>query len=181
VSICGHCLRAPPAYVSSFSPFHYAPPVASLITALKFHGRLSLARLLGELMAATLTTRAEPLPELLIPVPLHQTRLRERGYNQALELARPIGRLWHIPVEPWRCHRVRATLAQTRLSERERRLNVRDAFHVDGPLQARCVAIVDDVMTTGSTAQELTLALMAAGVERVEVWTCARAALASSS
>lgn len=176
--LCGHCLREPPPYASSFSLFHYAPPVDHLIIALKFRGRLSLARLLGELMASALAARTEPLPELLIPVPLHRTRLRERGYNQALELARPIGRRCRIPIEYQRCHRVRATSAQTQLSARERRRNVKGAFRVDGPLAAR-VAIVDDVMTTGHTVQELTLALMRAGVERVEVWCCARALLSS--
>jgi ComF family protein len=175
--LCGRCLRHPPPYVRSFALFRYAAPVDHLLTGLKFHHRLCLSRLLGDLMANVLASADRPLPELLVPVPLHRTRLRERGYNQALELALPIAKRLDIPLERQRCQRVRATFPQTRLSARDRRLNIKGAFRVAGTIEAHRVAIVDDVVTTGHTVRELARALRRAGAGEVEVWSCARAFL----
>jgi ComF family protein len=172
---CGHCLTHPPGYALSFALFRYGHPVDHLITALKFHGRLNMARLLGELMVEALAGRDRPLPTLLIPVPLHRSRLRARGYNQALELARPLARRLRIALGHQYCARVRATQPQTELSAEQRRQNVHGAFRITRPLPARHVAIIDDVVTTGHTVEELAAALQRAGVETVEVWSCARA------
>ncbi len=106
-------------------------------------------------------------------MPLHATRLRERGYNQALELARPISSRLDIPIDYQSCTRARATPAQSALSARERSANVKGAFQVSQPLTARHVAIIDDVMTTGHTADELARMLQKTGVERIDIWVCA--------
>jgi ComF family protein len=132
--------------------------------------------LLGRLLAEHLRGREAPLPGLIVPVPLHRQRLRERGFNQALELARTVAAHLGVTLEPHCCTRVRATGAQTELTARERRTNVRGAFRMEAPLAARHVAILDDVVTTGSTVQEVARVLASAGAERIEVWACARAA-----
>ncbi len=174
--ICGKCQRRPPPFEHLSAVFQYAEPVSSLIQALKFHGGLSHARLLGELMAAYLEAGA-PMPRLLLPVPLHRRRLRERGYNQALELARPIARRLGIPLDYRCCLRVAATAMQSQLSVKARRGNVRNAFRVTPRPGFEHVAVIDDVLTTGHTVMELVRCLKAAGAGRVDVWVCARALL----
>jgi ComF family protein len=141
---------------------------------LKFHRRLEAAPLLGALLAGAVMRSGEPLPELIVPVPMSHARLRQRGYNQALELARPVSRQLGIPLDWQSCRRARHTPAQTSLKARERRKNMRGAFVVQRGLPSH-VAILDDVITTGATATELALALKRSGVARVEVWACARA------
>lgn len=176
--LCGHCLNDPPSYDHTFSAFQYAHPVDHLIHDLKFNRKLAIARLLGELMAQQLKKRARaPLPQLIIPVPLHAARLRERGYNQATELARPIARALNIPIDYQHCQRHCATAIQSDLPANERSRNVKGVFHIVKKLPARHVAIVDDVMTTGATVAEFATTLRSAGVEKIEVWVCARAAL----
>ena len=179
--LCGHCLKGPPSYDHTFSAFQYAHPVDHLIHVLKFNRKLAIARLLGELMAQQLTKRARsissPPPQLIIPVPLHAARLRERGYNQATELARPIARALNIPIDYQHCQRQRATAIQSDLPASERSRNVKGVFSVVKKLPAHHVAIVDDVMTTGATVAEFATTLRSAGVEKIEVWVCARAAL----
>lgn len=173
--MCGECQCRPPPFDAALAPYLYHSPLDRVLLDLKFHGRLQHARLLGTLMAESITGCRDSLPQLLIPVPLHHSRLRERGYNQALELARPIGRGLGIPVDSHSCVRVRASAAQSQLSATERRQNVRKAFWLESEVGVAHVAIVDDVMTTGSTVAELARVLKKGGVERVEVWTCARA------
>ena len=176
--LCGHCLKEPPSYDHTFSAFQYAHPVDHLIHDLKFNRKLAIARLLGELMAQQLTKRAcAPLPQLITPVPLHAARLRERGYNQATELARPIARALNIPIDYQHCQRHRATAVQSDLPANERLRNVKGGFSVAKKLPAHHVAIVDDVMTTGATVAEFATTLRSAGVKKIEVWVCARAAL----
>jgi ComF family protein len=175
--VCGRCLRHPPPYDAAFALCRYAAPVDRLIVGLKFHGRLGLSRLLGELMAEAIAASGRGLPELLVPVPLHGSRLRRRGFNQALEIARPLGRSLGIPVDYRCCERVRATAAQTGLSAVDRRRNVKGAFRAIKDMEGRSIALVDDVVTTGNTAAELARALRQAGAKRIEVWSCARSVL----
>jgi len=172
---CGSCLKKSPPYDSCFAPLHYQYPVDHLLTQLKFHQKLSLARLLGTLMAQWLTQST--CPELLIPVPLHSSRLRERGYNQALELTRPIARKLQIPIDTKICRRERATSAQTNLQIKQRSKNVQGAFSLTGKLYAKHVVIIDDVVTTGHTINEVANVLRQAGAEQIDVWSCARASL----
>ncbi len=173
-ALCGRCQTQPPAFDACLSPFHYQAPLDHLLLGLKFNGRLAQARLLGELMTQWLASVVEVPPEQIIPVPLHATRLRERGFNQAVELARPIARYFDLPLNLHRVRRTRATPPQSDLSREERLENIRGAFDVMQPMSGS-VVIVDDVMTTGSTAHELAAALLSAGAEQVEVWVCARA------
>jgi ComF family protein len=174
--VCGRCLRKPPAFDAAYVPYLYGYPTDRLIHAFKYQGALSFGRVLGTLLALQLRgARTGPKPQALIPVPLHPARHRERGFNQAHELARPIARLLDLPIEDRLCRRVRNTADQTELLAGERRKNVRRAFAVAArPLPAH-VAIVDDVLTTGSTTTELARTLKRAGVKTVEVWAVARA------
>jgi ComF family protein len=175
--LCGQCLQDPPGYDGAMSLFRYAYPADHLILRLKFQAQLHLARALGELLAQHLKREVQTMPEIIIPVPLHRTRLRERGFNQALEIARPIARSLSIPVDYKSCERVRKTSAQSLLPAAERRKNIKGAFRVTRPMAARHVAILDDVMTTGHTVQELAATLRKAGVERIDVWVLARTSL----
>jgi ComF family protein len=160
----------------------FAPPVDELIRDLKYRGITPNARVLGVLMAQAVAERGAPLPRLLVPVPLHDARLRERGFNQAAALARYAGRMLGIPFAARVVRRVRDTPSQTSLSVGERHRNVRGAFAVSSVrarrrlLDAGHVAVIDDVMTTGSTLAEMKSALLAAGVRQVDLWAVARVA-----
>jgi ComF family protein len=173
-TLCGPCNHAPPPFERSTIPFLYAPPLDHLLQQLKFHQRLHLAPLLGGLLAEAVTARNVPLPDLILPVPLHQTRLCERGYNQAVELARPVAQHLAIPFAHDRLKRLRQTAAQTSLKGKERRKNLRGAFAVTGKLPGH-VAILDDVVTTGATVTEAAKMLKRRGVDIVEIWAVARA------
>lgn len=174
--ICGACLLQPPPFARTLAPFHYAPPVDRLIGRLKYNGKLQGARILGMLLAEYVRGRSD-LPELVVPMPLHPGRLKKRGFNQALELARPVAQNLGITLDRRSCRRIVATGQQTRLTRKERQANVQGAFALRQRPAADHVAIVDDVMTTGSTAAELARVLLAAGVGRVDLWVIARAEL----
>ena len=173
--LCGACAATPPPYDSGWSAFRYAPPIDRAVHDLKYHARFRSGRWLGQEMAQALRRRAEPLPQLLLPVPLHNARLRGRGYNQALELARTLGRELRIEVAARGARRLRPTEDQIGKSAVERRRNVKGAFTVDEALvRGRHLALIDDVMTTGSTLAELARVCRKAGAARIEVWTAAR-------
>ncbi len=175
-TVCGRCLRRPPPYADVFAPLRYAEPVDRLIAEFKFRGKLTHAALFGTLLIEAAEASGRHPPELLLPVPLHRSRLRERGYNQALELARPLARHWGVGVDAFALSRVRATAAQMQLPAKQRLKNVRGAFALrDGVRLPASVAVVDDVMTTGATVSEIAKLLRRAGVKRVEVWAVARA------
>lgn len=171
--ICGGCLKHRPPLDGSIIPFRYAPPLDHLLLGLKFSQRLVNARLLGELMADAIASRLDERTDCILPVPLHNSRLRERGYNQALELARPVSRRLGIPLANQLVVRSTATAAQSSLEKKERKRNIRGAFAVCGELPDH-IAILDDVVTTGSTVNELAKVLRRAGAKRVVVWACAR-------
>ena len=173
--VCGRCQRRPPAFDRAVAVCHYQPPLDALIKRLKFNGDLHLARLLGELLADRLSGELSTVPEAIVPVPLHSRRLRERGFNQALELARPIARRLRLALDWRHVVRHRATDPQSDLPAKLRSRNIRGAFAVQPGFSAQSVAIVDDVMTTGHTANELAATLRRAGVADISVWVCARA------
>lgn len=176
--VCGTCTQQPPPYDRALSLLSYAYPADRLIQRLKFNAQLHLAQLLGERLAEHIARHVTQPPQVILPVPLHRTRLRERGFNQALELARPIARRLDIPLDYRSGTRVRATAAQSLLPAAQRRRNIKGAFQITTPLAARHVAIVDDVMTTGHTVEEFTSTLRKAGAEKIDVWVLARAARA---
>ncbi len=178
---CGQCQRHPPPFQRTFAPLLYQPPVDYLLKELKFHHQLTVARLLGDWLGEMLVHRQTPLPECIIPVPLHPARLRERGFNQALELARPIARRCNIPLVTKAVRRIRHTTPQVQLDLKARRGNVRGAFSANQMVLSRHVAVIDDVITTGNTITEVARVLRSAGVEEIEVWSCARTAQAATS
>jgi ComF family protein len=168
-----------PQAVPVFCALAYEFPVDRLVTAAKFHGRLDHARLLGALLLralrAPLARGVVPRPDALVPVPLHRRRLAGRGYNQALEIARPLARGLGLPLRPAWASRARETREQTGLAAAERRRNLRGAFLATPACAGLRIAVVDDVVTTGSTARALAIALRAAGAAECQVWAVARA------
>ncbi|NEX18314.1 MAG: ComF family protein [Halochromatium sp.] len=175
--LCSNCQRQTPPFERCLAAYRYEDPLPGLVAGIKFKSKLNLIRLLGELLADVVQTDAErrdkPLPQALVPVPLHLRRLRARGYNQALEIARILSRRTGVPLLPQCCRRTRATQAQSELDERHRHLNIRGAFEAIAPMP-RHIALIDDVMTTGATVSELTRVMTAAGCQRVEIWALAR-------
>jgi ComF family protein len=173
--LCGECQRRTPPWDAAWTPFRYGWPLDRLESRYKFGADLAAGRVLSTLW------RREPcpieLPQLLLTVPLHLGRLRERGYNQALELARPLARGLDVPLRHDMLQRVRRTEAQTELDALSRRRNVRGAFFASraGIALPAHVAILDDVMTTGATLAECARVLKRSGASRVDVWALARA------
>jgi ComF family protein len=172
---CGHCLQHPPPLEAVHAAFDYAFPLDSLLPRLKFHRDFAAGRVLAQCMAERFATL--PRPALLIPLPLHRSRLRQRGYDQTLELARPLARALGLPLRTDLLDRCKPTRAQSTLDAEARRRNLQGAFKVSttGPLPVQ-VVLLDDVMTTGATLHAAALALRAAGVQRVAAWVCARVA-----
>ena len=171
---CGECLGRTPPLAAVHAAFVYARPLDRLLPRLKFHGDLAAGRLLAQLLGDACAQW--PRPDALVPVALHRARLRQRGYDQALELARPLARRLDLPLRPQLLVRSRATAAQSvQADAAARRRNLRDAFCVpaNATLPAH-VALVDDVMTTGATLHAAAIALHRAGVARVDAWVCAR-------
>jgi ComF family protein len=166
-ALCGRCLADPPAFDATTAALSYDFPADALIAALKFRGELALASFLGEMLFHKTKTQT---PDLVVPVPLSPGRLKIRGYNQAVELARPLGREIDLSL----CVRERDTAPQMELPYAERRKNIRRAFRCTRALQGETVAVVDDVMTTGATLHEIAAELKKAGAGRVVNWVVAR-------
>lgn len=176
--ICGRCLSDPPAFERTFVLFPYLPPIPSLITRLKFKGELANAKVLGELMQAQIPLWYEQIakPDLIIPVPLHAQRLAERGFNQALEIAKPISRAFAIPIDAAGVQRKKATRPQSSLNAKERQRNIKNAFITHRDYNGCRIAILDDVMTTGQTVRELSKTLQEKGAKVIHILSCARGA-----
>jgi len=172
--ICGRCVRQAPAFDYAYSLFRYESSVIGLVHQLKFGERISHARSIGEMLYSTLCQSGES-PDCLLPVPLHDSRLRQRGFNQSLEISRVIAKKSGIAVEYDAVVRHRSTSAQTGLDAKQRKKNIKGAFSVINKLDYEHVLIVDDVMTTGATVNELARLLKKNGVMRVGVMTIARA------
>jgi ComF family protein len=158
---------------ATVAPLLYAAPVDRWQPRFKFHQDLAAGRLLAGLLAEACA--GSPRPQVVVPVPLHHARLRARGYDQALELARTVARTLRLPLGASLLVRRRATAPQSELDAAARRANLRGAFGVRprSALPAH-VALVDDVMTTGATLHAAATALREAGVARVDAWVCAR-------
>lgn len=177
VAECGDCVRSPPPYGAAIAALDYRPPWSALIGHFKFHAALDLGGVFARRLA-TACDAAQPRPTLLVPVPLSDERLRERGYNQAWELARRVGAALGIAADPTLLLRIRATPHQLALPPDRRAANVHGAFALEprrrGEVAGRDVAVVDDVMTTGATVAEVARVLLAAQAASVQVWTLAR-------
>ncbi|MDP1930528.1 MAG: ComF family protein [Gammaproteobacteria bacterium] len=176
---CGQCLSDPPAFDRCIALCRYEYPIRELIASFKFHARFAEGQALAKLLAERVLNCYEPddMPQSLLPVPLHPRRLRERGYNQSVELARAVGRRCNIPIALHYCRRTRSTPSQKGLSADERAVNLRNAFVLDQNGSAkppRHIAIVDDVVTTMTTVNTIARMLRAAGHSRIDVICLAR-------
>jgi len=176
---CGDCLKHEPAFDATIVAADYAPPIDQLVLALKFGNRLQLAPLMARMLHdAAVCTRGLALPTRLAAVPLGKQRLAERGFNQALEIAKPLARALGVKLDARLIARQRDTRAQSLLHPDERHKNIRQAFLVPGNaitlLQGAHVGVVDDVMTTGETLNELAATLKRFGAARVTNFVFAR-------
>jgi len=175
---CGECLREPPPFDRAVCAVDYVFPWDHLVREFKFHGQVELAGPLAQRLAAAVQARGDSGVQWVLPVPMSDQRLRERGYDQAWELARRVAEAQRLPARADALVRTLDTVHQTELGRAARQRNLRAAFFVPGPqradLQHTRVALVDDVMTTGATLREAAAALRRAGVAAVEVWVLAR-------
>jgi ComF family protein len=175
---CGACLRDPPPFEHAVAALDYGFPWDALVAAFKFRDALDLGPALARAVANAVRTAGVALPSLVVPVPLGRLRLRERGYNQAWELARRVGRELGLQADAHALARHIDTRRQLELPLERRLANVRGSFEVAARdarrVRGRCVALVDDVMTTGATAREAARTLLDAGARSVQVWVAAR-------
>lgn len=178
-SICDRCISNPPKFDISVIPFNYQKPISDMISLLKFNQKIIYSRILAKLMIKRLEQIHQQflLPELIIPIPLHVKRLRERGFNQALEIAKPIGKYFNIPVDFTTCHRIKETEPQSLLPAKKRRNNIKNVFVVKKNLLAKHVAVIDDVVTTGNTIDEFSKVLKNEGIEKIQIWSCAHSSI----
>lgn len=171
---CGACRTKPPAFSRAWTRYAYEPPLKEAICQFKYHGKTSLAEALAQLMVKAMSPPADV--DVIIPVPLHSSRLREREYNQALLLADCLGTHFRLPVQPNVLVRIRPNPPQTTLKRKDRLKNLRRSFIVTNParIEGKTVLLVDDVFTTGTTANECAKMLRKAGSGPVYVGTVAR-------
>ncbi len=172
--VCGSCLANPPAWTNATAALRYTFPVDAMIQALKYRPDLTLTPILADCLLSALSPLAD-LPDCVIPVPIHGTRLRQRGFNQALEISRYLCNQTGIRLLMEACSRSRDTVSQTELPWKERQKNVRGAFACRQDLAGKHVAIVDDVMTSGATLNELSKVLRRQGAATISIWLIARA------
>lgn len=178
---CGHCLRRPPAFSHSVIPFSYQHPLDFLIHSFKYRRQLACGNALAQALAAYIQHHYEetrqPWPEMIIPVPLHWTRRWQRGFNQAEVIGFELAQKLDLPLLSHLCRRRKPTPHQKGLSRAERQQNLRGAFEVKAgaeQIQGRCVALLDDVVTTTATAREVSELLIKNGARAVHVWALAR-------
>ncbi len=171
--VCGACLTKPPAFTRTIAAFRYTFPVDALIHSLKYRTHLAITPILANLLITRLKT-LPLLPDVMIPMPLHPIRLRERGFNQAMEISRYISKQMGIALLPDSCNRIKHTPPQTGLPWKERQKNIRKAFDCKIDLSGKHIALVDDVMTTGATLNELAKVLHQQGAAEISNWVIAR-------
>ena len=171
--VCGACLKRPPGFDRTVAALAYRFPLDRLIPALKYHGRLAVAPALAACLAPALADA--PRPDVIVPMPLHPARLSSRGYNHATEIARVLARTLGVGLDIGCCQRVRDTPPQQALKLDARRRNVRGAFACNASVAGLHIALLDDVMTSGTSLDELALSLKRAGAREVSNWVVARA------
>jgi len=172
--ICGSCLHNPPAWTNAIAALRYTFPVDAMIQALKYRPDLALVPILADCLLSAISPPVA-LPDYVIPVPIHMARLRQRGFNQALEIGRYLCKQTGSTLLMDACSRSRDTVSQTELPWKERQKNVRGAFACRQDLTGKHVAIVDDVMTSGATLNELSKVLRRQGAVTISIWVVARA------
>ena len=174
--ICGQCIMKTPPFTHTLAALKYQFPADRLVQSFKFNRQLVAGRILSRIMSERAIRTGIDLPGAIIPVPLHRRRLVQRGFNQAYELAADISKHLNLPLLAMALRRRRNTKAQSGLNRKQRRKNLSNAFYWAGATKpCRHIALVDDVMTTGTTVAECTRVLKTAGAKRVDVWVAARA------
>lgn len=171
-AICGHCIKQRPVFDKVLTAYSFEDPLRTLLHEFKYQKGLYLRSFLIKLILDA-QNKQTPVPDCLIPVPLHPQRLRQRGFNQAAELAKGLAKQSGIPCDLAICTKIINTQPQVGLNREERRKNLRLSFAVK-PCSYRHIVLIDDLLTTGSTADELANLFKKQGVERVDVWCCAR-------
>jgi ComF family protein len=167
---CGRCISSPQPYDECFCPYQFESPISEQIRDFKYHERPELAKPLAQVLAREISANQLELPDLLVPVPMHLSRLRSRGYNQSARLAQELGKILSIEADYNLLIKTHNTTPQAKLGLNQRSINLKGSFTVKHSVQARKVAIVDDVVTTGATAAEIAKILKRNGVEYVQVW-----------
>jgi len=170
--VCGQCLAHPPAFSRTLAVFSYTFPLDKLVQAMKYGKQLALAHAFAKKLLQRIDRKN--LPDCLIAMPLHPAKLRERGFNQSLLLARPIARELKLDLLTGSCRRVRDTPPQSSLPWKERKKNVHNAFCCDKDLSGKSVALVDDVLTSGASLNALSMAVQESGAREVTAWVIAR-------
>lgn len=173
--ICANCIQDPPMYDQALTAYSYRLPISNMIRALKYQHKLETLKALSEPLIEKVKKCDYVLPDCMIPVPLHPRRLMRRGFNQSLELARIISKDTGLDVDFRLLKRTRITVPQFTLSQKQRKTNVKNAFQLRYKPPYRSVAVVDDVITSGATANEIARLLKNTGVERVSIWALAHA------
>jgi len=175
---CGACLQNPPAFDRLITAGFYQAPFGSILTKIKYHQRWQFCDYLAKRLVLTLES-CEDLqrPDCIIPIPMHTSRLVKRGFNQALELARAVAKPLNIPLETNYCIKILETIPQSELKREQRLANLTDAFALTSTKTLESVAIIDDVVTTGSTVGTVARLLKQAGVKNIQVWCVARTLL----
>jgi len=174
---CQHCQQQPPLCAKTHAPFRYDAAIRYLIIELKFNKRLVYAHLLGTLLANDIQQYYSPssLPDFLLPIPLHSQRLRQRGFNQAMEICRVLSKRLHIPILSKHIRKAHSTIPQAELSAQQRQNNLTHSFQLKHSLPNACIAIVDDVITTGATIHEVAQLLQNSGLKQpIYAWACAK-------
>lgn len=179
-ALCNRCFVRPPAFDGCIAGCMYAYPVDRMIKKLKYQARLDLVRPLCRPLIERIGLEGAPLPDCLVPTPLHGARLRSRGFNQAREIAAVLAQNLSLPVDDHLVRRYRHTAQQYNLSPEQRLENVRNSFIIIKSKGYERLAIVDDVLTSGATANELARLLKRSGAVHVQVWCAAHAAPAGS-
>ena len=176
IHLCGNCLKRPPAFSIVHAAGLYQDGIKDAVHRLKYRNQVNLARPLGQLLGKVVEAAAgDFVPDSIVPVPLHPDRLRQRGYNQALEVARPIAQQLNVSIDTGLLQRVRRTPPQQGLSAIERRSNLRNAFDLTTAPSVKRILLVDDVMTTGETVRECCRTLLVGGIREVQVAVVGRA------
>lgn len=174
---CAFCLKSPPAFEKTFALFPYQAPIGGLIKHLKFKQDLASAKFFSDLLHEKILStwyKNTSLPQLILPVPLHPLRLKRRGFNQAVEIARPLAKKLGLPLDLFGLKRIKDTAAQSGLSKKLRRMNIKSAFECQQKYGNLCIALIDDVVTTGLTIREISRVLKINGAKTIHVWCCAR-------
>jgi len=176
--VCGECISTPPPFTSTVASFCYATPIDKAIQKLKYNHKQYFASIFANFLTTTIHQQYQgtPLPSCLIPVPMHKSKLKTRGFNQALLISQKLSKRLSIPTNATILQKVKSTPSQTGLNKRQRTQNLKSAFRLKGPVEGLHIALIDDVVTTRATSDLLSQLLIDAGAERVDVWCIARTA-----